>query len=201
MVEEGTPASAAPSDMAESSRRTGGMGSQPSEEIPVGEPIIPPYNGSKVLPVTRLLHADKTAGVSPEAEEAEESGDSLLEEITASPPRFECYHGEQLEDDPQLTAGNMKKFQAVVREFTRFSVVSTIVENFFPFVEFFCRLSVLLQQMANQSYLKSQKLKETEVDRQKIALLEAVNAAFLERQSRTRAEGQDAKASDLEEPR
>ena len=101
------------------------MGSQPSEEFPVGEPIIPHYNGSKVLPIARLLHADKAAGVSPEAEEAEESGDSLLEEITASPPRFECYHGEQLEDDPQLTAGNMKKFQAVVREFTRFSVVST----------------------------------------------------------------------------
>ena len=90
------------------------MGSQPSEEIPVGEPIIPPYNGSKVLPVARLLLTDKTAGVSPEAEEAEESGDSLLEEITASPARFECYHGEQLEDDPQLTARNMKKFQAVV---------------------------------------------------------------------------------------
>ena len=32
--------------------------------------------------------------------------------------------------------------------------------------------------MANRSYLKSQKLKETEVDRQKIALLEAVNAAL-----------------------
>ena len=76
------------------------MGSQPSEEIPVGESIIPSYNGSKVLSVARLLHADKTAGFSPEAEEAEESGDSLLEEITASPPRFECYHGEQLEDDP-----------------------------------------------------------------------------------------------------
>ena len=38
---------------------------------------------------------------------------------------------EQLEDDPQLTAGNMKKFQAVVREFTKFSLVSTIVEYFF----------------------------------------------------------------------
>ena len=154
-MEEGTPAAAAPSDMAESSRRTDGMGSQPSEEIPIGEPIIPPYNSLKVLPVARLLHADKTTGVSPEAEEAEESGDSLLEEITASPPRFECYQGEQLEDDPQLTAGNMKKFQAVVREFTRFSVVSTVVGYFFPCVEFFCRLTVLLQQMANWSYLKS----------------------------------------------
>ena len=57
---------------------------QPSEEIPIGEPIIPPYNGSKVLPVARLLLTDKTAGVSPEAEEVEESDDSLLEEITVS---------------------------------------------------------------------------------------------------------------------
>ena len=124
------PAAAAAPDMAESSRRTGGVGSHPSE-IPVGEPIIPPYNGSKVLPVARLQHASKTAGVSPYAEEAEESSDSLLEEIAASPPCFESYHGERLEDDPQLTAGNMKKVQAVVREFTRFSVVSTVVEYFF----------------------------------------------------------------------
>ena len=85
----------------------------------------------KALPFARLLHASKTTGDSPEAEEAEESGDSLLEEIMVSPPRFECYHGEQLEDDPQLTAGNMKKFQAVVWEFTRFSVVGTVVEYFF----------------------------------------------------------------------
>ena len=107
------------------------MGSHPTGEIPIGEPIIPPYNGSKVLPVARLLQAGKTSGVSPEAEDVEESGDSLLEEITASPPPFECYHGEQLEDDPQLTARNMKKFQAVVREFTKFSIVSTFVEYFF----------------------------------------------------------------------
>ena len=32
--------------------------------------------------------------------------------------------------------------------------------------------------MANRSYLKSQKLKATEADRQKIALLEAKNAAL-----------------------
>ena len=92
MVEEGAPAAAAPSDMAESSRRTGRMGSQPSEEIPVGEPIIPPYNGSKVLPVARLLHVGKTTCVSLDTEEVEESSDSLLEEIRASPPPFECYH-------------------------------------------------------------------------------------------------------------
>jgi len=131
VVEDGVPAAAAPSDMVESSRRVGGMRVHSPEEIPVGEPFVPPYNGSKVLPLARLLHADKTTGVSPDAEEVEESSDSLLEEIRALPPPFECYHGEQLEDDPQLTAENMKKFQAVVQEFTKFSVVSTIVEYFF----------------------------------------------------------------------
>ena len=50
VVEERAPATVAP-DMAESSRRTGGMGSHPLEEVLVGELIIPPYNGSKVLPV------------------------------------------------------------------------------------------------------------------------------------------------------
>ena len=50
-MEGGAPPAAAP-NMVESSRRTGGMGSHPLEEVPVGELIIPPYNGSKVLPVT-----------------------------------------------------------------------------------------------------------------------------------------------------
>jgi len=124
VVKERAPAAAASSDVVESSRRAGGVGSQPSEEIPIGEPIIPPYNGSKALPFARLLHEDRTAGASPGVNG--ESSDSLLEEITASPPPFEYYHGEQLEDDPQLTAENMKKFQSVVREFTKFSVVSTV---------------------------------------------------------------------------
>ena len=57
-----------------------------------------------------MLHENKIAGASPDVKEAGESSDSLLEEIRASPPPFEYYHGEQLEDDPQLTAGNMKKF-------------------------------------------------------------------------------------------
>ena len=127
-MEGGAPPAAAP-NMAESSRRASGAGSQPSEEIPVGEPIVPPYNGLKALPFARLLHEDRTAVASPGVDE--ESSDSLLEEIRASPPPFEYYHGEQLEDDPQLTAGNMKKFQAVVWEFTKFSLVSTIVEYFF----------------------------------------------------------------------
>ena len=122
-MEGGAPATVAP-NMAEASRRV-----QPSEEVHVGEPIVPPYNGSKALPFARLLHEDWTAGASPGVDE--ESSDILLEEIRASPPPFEYYHGEQLEDDSQLTAGNMKKFQAVVQEFTKFSVVSTIVEYFF----------------------------------------------------------------------
>ena len=117
--------------MAESSRRVGGTRVQSPEEIPVGEPFVPPYNGSKVLPLARLLHMDKTIGVSPNAEGLEKSSDSLLEEIRVSPRPFECYHGEQLEDDLQLTAENMKKFQAVMREFTKFSMVSTVVEYIF----------------------------------------------------------------------
>ena len=60
-----------------------------------------------------------------------ESSDDFVDEITASPPPFQSYHGEDLEDDPQLMLGNLKKFQANVREFTRFFVVSTIVEYFF----------------------------------------------------------------------
>ena len=91
---------AIPSDVGESSRRAGEAGTQPSEEIPVGEPIIPPYNGSKVLPVARLLHEVRTPGASPDLEEEEESSDGLLDEITASPPHFECNHEEDLEDDP-----------------------------------------------------------------------------------------------------
>ena len=142
MVKEGASAAATPSDVVESSRRAGGAGSQPSDDIPVGEPIVPPYNGSKVLPVAQLLHEGGTAGASPGLEEEEESSDSLLEEITASPPRFDCNHGKDLEDDPQLTLENMKKFQANVREFTKFSVVSTFVEYFFPSVDVFCRLIV-----------------------------------------------------------
>ena len=131
----GSPAAVAP-DMVESSRRGGAEGSRCSEEIPVGEPIVPPYNGSKALPFAQLLHEDRTAGALPGVDK--ESSDSLLEEIRASPPPFECYHGEQLVDDPQLTAGNMKKFQAVVREFTKFSLVSTIVEYFFLVWIFLC---------------------------------------------------------------
>ena len=132
VVEERALAAAAPSDVVESSRRAGGAGSQPSEGVPVGDPIIPPYNGSKVLPFARLLHEDKAVGVSPDDGEEESSSDSLLEEITASPPRFECIHGEELENDPQLTAGNMK-FQAIIREFTKFSVVGTYLSSTFSF--------------------------------------------------------------------
>ena len=100
VVEGRAPAAAIAPGIAGSLGRAGGEGSNPSKVIPVGKPIVPPYNGSKVLPVARLLHAGKTTGVSPDAEELEESSDSLLKEIRASPPPFECYHGAQLEDDP-----------------------------------------------------------------------------------------------------
>ena len=111
--------------MGESSRRAGEAGTQSSEEIPIGEPIIPPYNGSKVFPVARLLHEERTSGASSDLEGEEESRDDFVDEITTSPPRFEYIHDEDLEDDPQLTLGNMKKFQANVREFCKFSVLST----------------------------------------------------------------------------
>ena len=68
-------------------------------------------------------------------------------------------------------------------------------------MKFLCKLIVLLQQMANRSYLKSQKLKATEADRQKITLLEAENAALKIRQSRARAEGKDAEGGDPEKLR
>ena len=57
-------------------------------------------------------------------------------------------------------------------------MVSITVEYFFlmlMFLETDCRL---LQQLPNRSYLKSQKLKKMEADRQRIILLEAENAAL-----------------------
>ena len=51
VAEEGSPATAAPSDVAESSRRVGGAGSQSPEEIPVGEPIcnvLPPRGQARL---------------------------------------------------------------------------------------------------------------------------------------------------------
>ena len=57
-------------------------------------------------------------------------------------------------------------------------MVSITVEYFFllwVYIETDCGL---LQQLANRSYLKSQKLKETAADRQRISLLEKENAAL-----------------------
>ena len=122
--------------MQKSSEKNNEAASWHPEKILTGEPIIPSYNGSKFLPVARLLHDERTAGVTEELGEEGESSDGLLDEITASPPRFECNHGEDLEDDPQLTLGNMKKFQEKVREFTMFSVVGITVEYFSFYVCF-----------------------------------------------------------------
>ena len=86
---------------------TGGLSSQ---EIPTGEPIMPPYNGSIKLPVACFLYADEPTGA-PEGNTGEgESDDDLVEEIQASPPPCVYNHDEDLEDDPQLTLENLKKF-------------------------------------------------------------------------------------------
>ena len=109
------------------------MAAQPSEEIPTGEPIIPPYNGSRILPVARLLHEEKPIGASADLEGEGESSGDFVEEITTSPP-FEYYHGEDLEDDLQLTLDNLKKFQVNIREFSKFSVVSIKSSTFFLYI-------------------------------------------------------------------
>ena len=60
----------------------------------------------------------------------EESDDELIKELTASPPPVVENLEEDLEDDPQLTAENIKKFQKNVREFHQFSVVSALASTF-----------------------------------------------------------------------
>ena len=50
VVEGRAPAAAVAPGITGSSRRAGGEGSNPLEEISVGEPIVPPYSGSKALP-------------------------------------------------------------------------------------------------------------------------------------------------------
>ena len=77
----------------------------------------------------------------------------------------------------------MKKFQAIMREFTRFSVVSTVVEYFFlvrnfPWADFVVAAN-------DQSVISAR----------------GGECCFEERQSRARAEGQDAEGGVLEEPR
>ena len=100
-----------------------------SQEIPTGEPILPPPPASARLPFARLLHMSGQAGTIEEA--SEELDDELREEIRVSPPAFEDYHGENLEEDPQLTQRNLNKFQENIQEFSQFSVVSDLSSTFF----------------------------------------------------------------------
>ena len=86
--------------------------SRSSQEIPIGEAIVPPYNGSKKLPLARLLYMDQPAGAKEDLVEEGESDDDLVEEVGASPPPSEYDHGDNFEDDPQLTQENLKKFLA-----------------------------------------------------------------------------------------
>ena len=48
--------------MREMSRQGGSAAGSSSQEIPSGDPIVPPYNGSKKLPVARLLYSDEPTG-------------------------------------------------------------------------------------------------------------------------------------------
>ena len=91
---------------------------------------MPPYNGSVKLPVARLLYTDEPTGTPEEIAEEEESGNDLIREIRASPP-CEYNYDEDLGDDPQLTLGNLKKLQANIREFSRFTVVRTKSSSIF----------------------------------------------------------------------
>ena len=68
---------------------------------------------------------DELAGVEEKLVDEEGSEDDLINEIRASPPPCKFNHDDSHEDDPQLILGNLKKFQANIRECSRFAVVST----------------------------------------------------------------------------
>ena len=63
-------------------------------------------------------------GAEEELVEKGEYDDDLINEVRASPPPCEYNYDEDLEDDRQLTLGDLKKFQANICEFSKFSVVS-----------------------------------------------------------------------------
>ena len=86
-------------DVQETSRRNGGVAGPPSEEIPTGEPIVPPYNGSVKLPVARLVYVDKPTGEPKGLVEEGESDDDLVDRLRASPTPCEYNHDES-QDDP-----------------------------------------------------------------------------------------------------
>ena len=75
--------------MREMSRQGGSAAGSSSQEIPSGDPIVPPYNGSKKLPVARLLYSDEPTGAPKGLTEEVESDDDLVNEIRASPPPCE----------------------------------------------------------------------------------------------------------------
>ena len=83
-----------------------------SQEIPTSEPILPPLPSSVHLPMAWLLDVNEPTDPS-EQVVGEESDDDLIREIRASTPPCEYNHGEKHKDDPQLTLGNLKKFQEI----------------------------------------------------------------------------------------
>ena len=121
-------------DVQETSKNSAGARGPVSQEIPTGEPIVPPLPPYIKLPVARLLYTDEPIGTPEEIAEEEESGNDLIREIRASPPPCEYNYDEDLGDDPQLTLGNLKKLQANIREFSRFTVVRTKSSSVFFYV-------------------------------------------------------------------
>ena len=87
-------------DVQETSKRSSGAAGPSSQEIPIGEPIVPPYNGSVKLPVARLVYVDKPTGEPKGLVEEGESDDDLVDRLRALPTPCEYNHDESLEDDP-----------------------------------------------------------------------------------------------------
>ena len=120
-------------DVQETSRRSCSVAGPSSHEIPSSEPIVPPYNGSVKLPFAQLVYVDKPIGEPEGLAKEGESDDDLVDRLRAASP-CEYNHDEDLEDDPLLTLGNLKKFQANIREFSKFSVVSIKSSTFFLYI-------------------------------------------------------------------
>ena len=55
-------------------------------------------------------------------------------DLRASCPPCRYNHDEELEDDPQLTLSDLKKFQVNIREFSKFSMVSDKSNSIFLFI-------------------------------------------------------------------
>ena len=69
---------------------------------------------------------DEATGTPKEVDVEDDSDDDLVWEIKVPPPPCEYNFPEVHENDPQWTLRNLTKFQASLRECSRFAVVSYI---------------------------------------------------------------------------